>query len=47
MTLVETRGKRGINVAILLKEEIKRAIDVLITYRKEAGINDKNPFIFA
>ena len=47
LTLIETRGKRGNKVVILLKEEMKRAIKLLIKTRKTAGIDDRNPCIFA
>ena len=47
LTLIETRGKRGKKVAILLKEEMKRAIELLIKTRKTAGVDDRNPYIFA
>ena len=45
--MVETRGKRGRKVPVLLTPNIKNGIDLLIAKRKEVGIPDDNPYIFA
>ncbi|KAK3747906.1 hypothetical protein QZH41_010209 [Actinostola sp. cb2023] len=47
LDMVETRGKRGRKVPVLLTPNIKNGIDLLIAKRKEVGIPDDNPYIFA
>lgn len=41
------RGKLGRAVPVLLDCEMKNCIDLLLQYRKEANIPEKNPYIFA
>ncbi|KAL6255629.1 hypothetical protein P5V15_012877 [Pogonomyrmex californicus] len=41
------RGKLGRSVPVLLDCEMKKCTDLLLRYRKEANIPDKNPYIFA
>ena len=45
--MVEIRGKKGNKVPIILTKDIKESIDLLIRTRKNVGIPDKNPFVFA
>lgn len=45
--MVEIRGKRGRKVPMLLTPQMKKSIDLLIEKRKEVGIPDDNPYIFA
>ncbi|XP_029003360.1 uncharacterized protein LOC114853759 [Betta splendens] len=47
LTRIVTRGKRGRKVPILLLERTKSSIDFLIQKRKEVGILEENPFLFA
>ena len=47
MDLVETVGKRGNKVPVLLTPEMKKAIDLLITTRNAVGVSKKNLYIFA
>ncbi|XP_049324186.1 uncharacterized protein LOC125784483 [Astyanax mexicanus] len=47
LTRIEIRGKRGRKVPILLPDRTKASIDFLIEKRKEAGVPDQNPFVFA
>jgi hypothetical protein len=47
LDMVEIRGKRGNKVPIILTKDIKESIDLLIRTRKNVGIPDKNPFVFA
>ena len=47
MDMVETNGKRGRKVPILLTKEVREAIDVLVEKRSEVGVNPNNPYIFA
>lgn len=47
LTRIEIRGKRGRKVPILLPDRTKVSIDFLIEKRKEAGVPDQNPFVFA
>ncbi|XP_012521933.1 uncharacterized protein LOC105828238 isoform X1 [Monomorium pharaonis] len=44
---VPIRERCGKPVAILLDCEMKNCIEVLLRYRKEANIHEKNPYIFA
>ena len=41
--MVEIKGKRGRKVPLLLTEEVKQAMDVLVETRCEVGINPENP----
>ena len=45
--MVETRGKRGRKVPIILTCELKNGIDLLNSLRSTVGIAEKNPFVFA
>lgn len=45
--MVEIKGKRGRKVPLLLTEEVKQAMDVLVETRSEVGINPENPYLFA
>lgn len=47
LTRLVTRGKRGRKVPILLLERTKASLDFLIEKRKEVGILEENPFLFA
>lgn len=47
LTVVETEGKRGRKVPILLTSDVKSCIDLLIKLRHEASVDNRNPFIFA
>lgn len=44
---VEIRGKRGRRVAILLQENIKKQIDVLLQHRSCGNIDSENIYMFA
>ncbi|KAL6254303.1 hypothetical protein P5V15_014349 [Pogonomyrmex californicus] len=41
------RGKLERSVPVLLDYEMKTCIDLLLQYRKEANIPEKNPYVFA
>jgi hypothetical protein len=45
--MVETRGKRGWKVPIILTPELKTRIDLINSLRSAVGINEKNPYVFA
>ena len=45
--MVETRGKRGRKVPIILTPELKTGIDLINSLRSAVGINEKNPYVFA
>ncbi|XP_041825546.1 uncharacterized protein LOC121629815 [Melanotaenia boesemani] len=47
LTHLVTRGKRGRKVPILLLERTKASLDFLIKKRREVGILEENPFLFA
>ncbi|XP_051809978.1 uncharacterized protein LOC127535650 [Acanthochromis polyacanthus] len=47
LTRLVTRGKRGRKVPILLLERTKASLDFLIEKRREVGILEENPFLFA
>lgn len=47
LTRIVTRGKRGRKVPILLLERTKVSLDFMIEKRKEVGILEENPFLFA
>ncbi|XP_070401383.1 uncharacterized protein [Nothobranchius furzeri] len=44
---VELKGKRGRKVAVLLTPEMTRAVELMVTKRKECGIPDDNTYLFA
>jgi len=44
---IEVRGKQGRKVPILLTKEVEKGLDVLVTVRKDVGVNPENHFIFA
>jgi hypothetical protein len=44
---IEMRGKKGRKVAVLLTEFITKPIGLLVKYRKQAGVDDNNPYLFA
>jgi len=44
---VEIVGKRNRRVPIILTPEVKKAIDLLVKTRDEAGVNSDNPYVFA
>ncbi|XP_064621670.1 uncharacterized protein LOC135484280 [Lineus longissimus] len=44
---IETRGKKGRGVPILLTENMKRQIELLISKRKDVGVAAENPYVFA
>lgn len=43
---IETRGKRGRKVAILLTNDMQNSIDILNQFRNVANVPTENPFIF-
>lgn len=45
--VVYTPGKRGRHVPTIITLEMKRGIDFLIQSRRDVGIKESNPFIFA
>ena len=47
LTRIEIRGKRGRKVPVFFTERMKESIDLLITWRDEAGIPADNPYLFA
>lgn len=47
LTRLVTRGKRGRKVPILLLERTKASLDFLVEKRREVGILEENPFLFA
>ena len=47
LNLVETRGKRGRKVPIILTREITNGINLLNSLRSTVGINEQNPYAFA
>ena len=44
---IEIKGKRGRRVPVLMRNIHVKAIELIINNRKEAGVADENPFIFA
>lgn len=44
---IEVRGKRGRKVPILLPNELKLQVDLLIETRQAVGVPNDNPFLFA
>ena len=47
MDMMEITGKKRRKVPVLMTEEIKTALTLLISSRAKVGINPKNPYIFA
>lgn len=47
LQLVEIRGKCGRKVPVLITEECKTALNIIVDNRLEIGILDSNPYIFA
>lgn len=47
LDMVEIEGKRGRKVPVLLTKEMKESIDLLTQTRKDVGIPDANPYVFA
>lgn len=47
LVIVETEGKRGRKVPVLLASDTKKSIDILIELREQCGIAKENPYIFA
>jgi hypothetical protein len=45
--MVETRGKHGRTVAIILTPEITNGINLLNSLRSTVGIHEENPYAFA
>ena len=45
--MVEITGKRGRTVPIILTPDTKHSIELLIKTRKDVGIPDENPYVFA
>ena len=45
--MVEIEGKRGRKVPVILTKDMKQSIDLLIKTRKQVGIPDDNPYVFA
>ena len=44
--MVETRGKKGWKVPIILTNDIKNGIDLLNSLRSTVGVAKNNPFVF-
>ncbi|XP_052795675.1 uncharacterized protein LOC128228411 [Mya arenaria] len=44
---VEIRGKKGRTVPVLLLPVVQKSIDLLLKYRREAGVHEKSIFLFA
>lgn len=40
------RGKLNRDISVLLNIKMKETIDIILKYRKLAGVNSKNPYIF-
>lgn len=47
LDMMEIKGKRGRKVPIILTEEMKDSIGLLIKTRKAVGIPDANTYVFA
>jgi len=47
LDMVEIRGKRGRKVPVILTTEMTNSINLLIKKRKDVGIPDENPYVFA
>ncbi len=45
--MVQTRGKRGRRVPILIPHECKVAMDLLVSLRSVCGVMEKNDYFFA
>ncbi|XP_025156881.1 uncharacterized protein LOC109503590 [Harpegnathos saltator] len=44
--LFTLRGKLGRSVPVLLTEELRNCIDMILRYRKAARVSSKNPYLF-
>lgn len=44
---MKVRGKKGRPVFVILKPEFERSIKLLLSHRQDAGIPEKNKFLFA
>ena len=47
LQLVHVRGKRGLQVPLIIAQECVKAIDVLIQTREKVGVNHENLYLFA
>jgi isopentenyldiphosphate isomerase len=47
LSRMEIRGKRGRKVPVLLTEEMKESIDMLVSFREKAGVDPENKHLFA
>lgn len=47
LQIVEIEGKRGRKVAVLLTEETKKSIELLIETREKCEVDKTNPYVFA
>lgn len=47
LTMVQIIGKKGRIVPVILTEDMKLSIDLLIKYRSQADVSSKNEYIFA
>ncbi|XP_028417721.1 uncharacterized protein LOC114542174 isoform X2 [Dendronephthya gigantea] len=47
LNMVETRGKRGRKVPIILTPDITKGINLLNSLRSKVGINEENGYVFA
>ncbi|XP_028418000.1 uncharacterized protein LOC114542728 [Dendronephthya gigantea] len=47
LNMVETRGKRGRKVPIILTPEITKGIELLNSLRSKVGVNKENRYVFA
>lgn len=47
LTLIETSGKRGRKVPIILREDMRNGIELLIKHRSDVGVFKDNKYIFA
>ena len=47
MDMVEIRGKRGRKVPVILTPDMNESISLLNKTRKDVGIPDENPYVFA
>jgi hypothetical protein len=45
--MVQTQGKQNKVVATLLTHDMIAAMDLLVKHRKQCGLKDSNPYIFA
>ncbi|KAG7456743.1 hypothetical protein MATL_G00239180 [Megalops atlanticus] len=47
LTRIEIRGKRGRKVPVLLTKSMVSSMEVLIHFRREVGVPEENPYMFA